>query len=200
MTKLATMCAPLLLILGWQCTHLSAGSARIDQQRLQQLIAQLGSDSFAEREQAARELEAAGPLALDALRSALKHPDSEISGRAIHLVAVLEEQALTSKMLAGKKVRLNLKEVSILDAVSELAKQSDYRVDIAGNRPALGERKITLDTGEVTFWEALHQLCKKGGLTERNLSPIKPCLTVMARGAFSRVMFNRICSRELRSC
>jgi hypothetical protein len=168
MKKLASVCVALSFVLGWhfQANFVSARSLETaEQEQVRNLIVALGSSSFAEREQAAKGLDAMGPLALDALRAAMKHQDSEISGRAARLVAVLEERILTSRMLAGKKLRLNVKNVSVFEAINELARLSENRLDVVGNRPAL-ERKITLDTGEVTYWEALQQLCQKGGLTE----------------------------------
>jgi len=160
MKQLATACLLCLIVGG------SAAADTPDQKRLAALIAGLGSDSFSEREQAAKELEAAGPAALDALKAAVSHRDSEISGRAVRLVSMIEEQIVTSKMLAAKKVRLAVKDVTVLDAIKQLSTISGYPCEAIGNLTALGERKITLDTGEVAFWEALQQLCDKGQLTE----------------------------------
>ena len=79
----------------------------------------------------------------------------------------IEEKTLTESVLAPKKVTLSLKDVSVLDAVAELAKQSGYDVQVEGNRDALAKRKITLETGQVTFFQALDQLCAVGGLVEK---------------------------------
>src|SRR5262249_13831751 len=38
----------------------------------------------------------------------------------------------------------------------------------------LGGRKVTLDTGEGTFWEAFDQFCDKAGLVEKDLLKEKP--------------------------
>src|SRR5207248_2605294 len=58
------------------------------------------------------------------------------------------------------------------DAVAELARQSGYNIQVLGDRAALASRKITLDTGETTFWQAFDQLCEKGGLVENsNFNP-----------------------------
>jgi hypothetical protein len=56
------------------------------------LIAQLGSERFAEREGATRQLEAAGESALGALRKALTSDDLEVRRRAKRLVAALERK------------------------------------------------------------------------------------------------------------
>src|SRR5581483_8882112 len=42
-----------------------------------------------------------------------------------------------------------------------------YLVLVDGDHKAVAQRKVSLETGEVTFWEALDQLCAKAGLVER---------------------------------
>lgn len=137
---------------------------KADLERVQKLIEQLGDDQFARREKAAQELEAIGPAALDLLRQAIKSEDQEVSRRAAGLVSRIEEKLLTAAMLAPRRLRLNVKDVSVEEAIAELAKKSGYPIQLAGDKPA--NRKITLDTGEVTFWEALEQLCRKAELVE----------------------------------
>ena len=56
--------------------------------------------------------------------------------------------------------------MTVLDAVNELSKQSGYPIQIDGDRTQLAQRKITLETGETTFWQAFDLLCQKGGLTD----------------------------------
>ena len=49
---------------------------------------------------------------------------------------------------------------------------------LAGDQAKLVARKVTLDTGEVPFWEALDQLCAKAGLVgniiEKNSLELPP--------------------------
>src|SRR6266540_3574441 len=75
------------------------------------------------------------------------------------------------KVLAAKKVRLNLKDTLVIDAVDELVRQSGYNVQIQGDVANLVKRKVTLDTGETTFWQAFDQLCQKAGLEEIPAAP-----------------------------
>jgi hypothetical protein len=131
--------------------------------RIGTLIKQLGSDRFNEREKARHALEKIGEAALPALRQATKSPDLETSRRATELVRLLEERLTTAKMLAAKRVHLKLKELPVLDAVAHLEKQSGYKIQVYGKPD---DRKITLDTGETTFWQALDQLCLRAGLVE----------------------------------
>jgi len=141
-----------------------AGGDQTD--RVEQLIKQLGSPKFTVRDRAKKELEAMGPAALAALRKAAKSDDMEPARRAGELVKKLEDKLTLDNQLAPKKVHLKLKDVSVLAAVEELSKQSGYPINIDGDRTGLAQRKITLDTGETTFWQAFDQVCQKGGLAE----------------------------------
>ncbi len=57
--------------------------------RVEQLIARLGDEEFAEREQAQGELLKIGPDAYDALQAAVDHEDIEIASRARYLVRLI---------------------------------------------------------------------------------------------------------------
>jgi len=140
--------------------------------RIEKLIQQLGSDSFEQREQAARGLEAIGPVALEALRKADKSDDSEIRRAAAQLVGVIEQQAETAGLLAPRRFRLQLKEISVAEAVAELSRRSGYAVALTGDLTALAQRKVTLQTEETSFWDALKQLCNRAGLEEVTHHPV----------------------------
>jgi hypothetical protein len=136
----------------------SAGNSRIAT-----LIAQLGSSRFNEREKAGRELENIGEPVLPALRQAAKSSDLETSRRAKDLLRKVEERVVTARILAPKRLRLKLKDATVSEAVKQLEKESGYKLHIHGNPD---DRRITLDTGETTFWQALDQLCVNAGLRE----------------------------------
>jgi HEAT repeats len=141
------------------------------EQRVVELIRQLGSDDFDKREQAAKALQTIGPAALEQLRKAVQSDDPEVRRAAAELVSLLEQQALTTGLLAPRRLRLDLKDASIPDAVAQLARASGYPVVLAGGQDAYADRKVTLQTGEVTFWDALHQLCQQAGLEETPAPP-----------------------------
>jgi hypothetical protein len=139
----------------------------VSTRRIEQLVKQLGSTDSADREKAQKELEAIGTPALEMLRRAVKDGDPEVSLRASQVVSRLDEKNLTVSILSPKKVKLSLKNVSVVQAVEELSKLSGYAIQIEGDRTPLANRKISLETGDVTFFEALDQLCLKGGLVEK---------------------------------
>jgi hypothetical protein len=136
-----------------------------DAERVDALILQMGSERFAERARAMLELEAVGAPALEPLRRASKACDLETARRAAELVRRIEEQILVQQALAPKKLHLRFAETPALDAVAELSKQSGYAVPITGDRTLIVERKVTLDTGDITFWEAVDRLGAKAGVT-----------------------------------
>jgi hypothetical protein len=138
-----------------------------DAARIAKLISQLGSDSFAEREQARKELETVGTPALGALRKAVRTGDLETRRRATELIRVIEENNLTAALLTPKKVHLKLKDVPVLQAVERLAKLSGYALRVDGDRTVLADKTVTLDTGEVTFWEAVDLLSARAGVIEK---------------------------------
>ncbi|MBM4069252.1 MAG: hypothetical protein FJ271_09945 [Planctomycetes bacterium] len=142
--------------------------------RVSELIKQLGSSKFAERERAAKELEAIGEPALPALRAIARSAeagqglDLEVIRRAAEIQRRLEEKIATAQILAPRRVRLKLKDVSVLDAIKELENQSKYPIMVQGDAKKLAAQKITIDTGDTTFWEAFDQLCQKAGLVDGN--------------------------------
>jgi hypothetical protein len=155
-----------------------------DQAKITQLVSQLGSQNFRQREAATKELDAMGEPALDALRKATKSGDMEVANRAAALVAKIEQRAENAKLIAPTYVELNLKETPIEEAVAQLAKQSAYQIIIAGDKSKMADRRVTLETGKVPFWKALGLLCEKADLVESDgiVNPTLPFQPVPPNG------------------
>lgn len=166
----------MVVLLGCGAPWAIAFSASPDTQEIDKLIKQLGDEKFLRREAACKALEEIGPPALDPLRRACDDPDPEVQRRAKDLVRLIERRMEREEILCPTQVRLDLNEVSVPDAVAELAKQSGYSILLGGNAAKLQpEKKITLQTGEVSFWEALDLLCLKADLTHAvNAQPLRP--------------------------
>jgi hypothetical protein len=136
------------------------------------LITQLGSSKFADREQATQALEELGTPALAALREAARSEDSEVSRRAEELIRRIERRAERDKILAPTRLRLAYTDMPLPDAVADLAKRSGCTIALRCKHEQTAQRKLTLDTGETTFWEALDQLCQQAGLVEAGVPNI----------------------------
>ncbi len=133
-----------------------------------ELVRRLASPRYAERQAATRQLEVLGESALPALRQAARDGEPEVSQRAAQLIAAIERRAEAARLLGGKRVRLNVKDMTAVDAVRELASLAGLDAhDLAffGPMPGAMQRKMTLDTGTTTFWEALDRLCEAARLT-----------------------------------
>lgn len=164
-----TPCVLLALGLGMSLSlpiPVRAAVEKVTPEQIAGLIERLGSNRFAERRQAQRLLDRVGAPALEALRKAVDSEDKEVSRLARELVARIEKREETAAALAPTQVHLVCKDMPVPEAVAALAKQSGYDIQITGTREVVAKRKITLDTGEVIFWEALDRLCRKAGLVE----------------------------------
>lgn len=138
-----------------------------DRDRIARLIGRLANPRFSARRQAYRELDAIGAPALVALRKARKDPDLETCRLARELVARIEQRLDTAAVLAPTRVRLVCIDMPVSEAIAELARKARIEILIhPASKDKLARRKVSLDTGEVTFWEAFDALCQKGGLVE----------------------------------
>src|SRR5262245_4695377 len=140
--------------------------ALTDADRIADLVKRLGGSAFADREKAANELEAIGTPALDALRKAAQSDEPERKKRAEELVKRIEAKAATARTLAAKCVRLTYSDTPLAEAVADFKAKSGYDIALSDPAGALKDRKVTLDTGDVTFWQAVGKFCDASGLTE----------------------------------
>ena len=85
------------------------------------------------------------------------------------------------------------------EAVLEIKRQTGYSVRLGGDLTRLAQRRITLDTGLCTFWEALSRFCAQAGLKE-NQAPSasfqEERFSVVQNGG----MANRIMTRHAYAC
>jgi outer membrane protein assembly factor BamB len=134
--------------------------------RTAHLIAQLGSEQGAEREAATKALDALGAASLSALRQSAAGRDPEARRRSATLIAAIEKRLATAAVLTPQKLQLHYKETPLVEAAADFSKKSGVKLKLSPELANVGERKITLDTGNVTFWEAFDQFCAKSGLVE----------------------------------
>jgi hypothetical protein len=139
-----------------------------EENRLNSLVTKLGSQEFQEREEATKALMVAGAPALEYLQKAGTSSDAEIRRRAGLIMARIEKDIETARLLKPKRIHLAYHDIPITDAVADFAKESKYPLQFEGDRVRMAGRKINLDTGDVTFWEALDQFCRAAGLMEQH--------------------------------
>jgi hypothetical protein len=163
----------LLLAVGFGTSLAAAGEAEKKnpsgkEDALARLVADLGSDDFATREAAAEELGEAGPAALPLLEKAVHSNDAEVRRRATELAEALARRLETARVLEPKRLRLVCKDMPLPAALEDFSRQSGCRMTLDPNVLAkLSERKLTLDTGYTTFWDAYEKFCAAAGLTEK---------------------------------
>jgi hypothetical protein len=139
--------------------------------QIAELITQLGSAKFKEREAATQALATIGGPALEALQRAAGSTDPEVSRRAQILAHFLQRRIETARFLAPLPIHLVYKDTPVPKAVADFANRTKFPIEIASSTARLANRKITLDTGETSFWEAFNQFCQKAGLIERIAGP-----------------------------
>jgi len=145
---------------------------KIDAVALARLVAQLGSDRYDDRETACKELDALGAAALEPLRTALGSKDEETRRRAIHVFERIQLRVETARLTKAKMVRLVYTDMTVAQAVQDMARKTGFQIQIEGDQTKLAARKITIDTGEVPFWQAVDLFCLKAGLVERGSAAI----------------------------
>jgi hypothetical protein len=175
------MVALLIVLAFLSAAALPAAAGKATSAAIRELVSELGDAKFSERQRASRALEDIGAPALAALRKAAHSPDMEVSQRASQLVERIEKRLEAAAVLAPTGVRLVAKDQSVTEVGAQLARKSNFDIQIDVNsRDRLASRKVTLDTGEVTFWEALDQLCQKANLVEGTATPANIANTIDA--------------------
>jgi len=161
---LCLLCVPVLAAtFGW-----AADAPREVTSDAGRLVERLGSPRFAEREAAFKALHALGAAARPALRVGAKSTDAEVRQRAGELLARLERAADAAEAFAPTKVHLKVTEVPLADVVRDLTMQSRVQLQLAREPVDLPGRRVTLDTGDVSFWEALEALCRRAKVSIRS--------------------------------
>jgi hypothetical protein len=143
-----------------------ADGKKAEDPKIKKLVEQLGSDTFDEREAAYKALDAIGEPALAALRKAVAEGDAEVRKRADDLVKKIEKRTESTRVLGATKVKFVFKETPVAEAVAKIQEQTGYQIYLHDPENKLKDRKVTLDTGETNFWDAIEQFCKKAGLAE----------------------------------
>jgi len=134
------------------------------------LVDRLGSLEFAERQEATRALDDLGAQALSALKAGLSSDDMEVRRRCEELLEKIERRIESARTVVAKQIQLSYKDTPLSEAVADFTRKSGYAIEL-GDAARSGARRITLETGTVSFWEALDRFCVAAGLVESGLLP-----------------------------
>jgi hypothetical protein len=132
---------------------------------IEQLVARLGADSYADREAAMAALTEVGPAAIPALEAAAASGDPEVARRAAVLLVRIRRRA-DDALLTAKTVRLEYRNVPLGVAVADLAARTGLNVVLDPDRIADVLRPVTCVTGDLPVWEAVAAFCRAAGLRE----------------------------------
>lgn len=134
-------------------------------------VAALSHPRYAEREKAARDLEAAGEPALPALRAAATSADPELRDRAAAVADRIERAARSKKLLAAPRLAVKLDKVPLQQAILEVSKKTGLKFQLEPGKDTDLRRPVTVDTGEAPFWEAVAAFYAAAGLVENDNPP-----------------------------
>ena len=127
-----------------------------------ELVRRLGAEQYADRQAAEQALRALGPGALPALREGVASRDAEIRKRSGELIAAIERRSLSTPTM----LTLDFRDQTLERIVDSINGRNGIRLGLLP--PAtdpITQRRLTLkSSGPVTYWEAVGQLCKAGGL------------------------------------
>ncbi len=124
------------------------------------LITDLGSEDYRTREKAGRDLAALGEKALPAMRSILLATDNpEVQRRLVVLVRKMD----TERLLAPKRVTMNLKEKTIKDALDDISKQTNYKIEFSGGGGAADNLRHNFEFENTPFWVAVDKIASMAG-------------------------------------
>ncbi len=131
----------------------------------------LAHPRYAVREKSTRELLAAGEPALKALRAACLSDDPELRRRAEAIAEKIDLAIRSERLLVAPKIALKLDKVPLQQAVDEVAKKTGLHFQLQATKNIDRRRPITLDTGEVPFWDAVDAFYKAAELVEDDNPP-----------------------------
>jgi hypothetical protein len=121
------------------------------------LIDQLGSVRYADREAAARALERLGKEALPALHLGSDSRDMEIRTRAAAILRKIEGSLLSQPTM----VRLDFHDTPLPEVVARLSQQTGMKISLfPENLPRWKAQRVSLREPEpIPFWKAVDRLC-----------------------------------------
>jgi len=141
---------------------LAAVLGQVPRTQPSELVRQLGSSRFAEREAATAALETMGAEALPAIRAVTDSTDLELRARAESLLAKIESSELTRASL----VKLNVADCALDEVINNSESKWPNRLAWHPDVPEpVRRRPVTIcEKAPLAFWAAVDRLCSAGDL------------------------------------
>jgi hypothetical protein len=142
--------------------------------RIGQNVANLSNDRFRVREQATLDLIAIGEPALPSLQGLLNSKDQEVRRRAQTAIRTIQNRLRNEALIRAPKLRLKYEARPLDEALADLSQKSGlpFVLDAKANKNP--KMSITLDTGDVPYWEAIEKFLSAAGLVEVVEQPAPP--------------------------
>lgn len=157
------------LLVGGSILLADAGKPVVSQERIEKLIAQLGSAAYAEREQATKELRAIGEAALSALKEAAeKTSDPEIKRRASDLVRVIEAELAAELLRRPTLISVAYHNTPVPDVLQDLTAKTGvpFQLQRPERLTQLRQKMVTLRLDQKPLWEVVDQVLAACGLRQ----------------------------------
>jgi hypothetical protein len=129
----------------------------------QRLVDLLGSGRFWQRLAAMDDLEKLGPTILPDLHDAAKKPtDPEVRRRLEEVILKLE----TAGALKPTLITLKVTDQPLRKIAEAIGRQAGYRIEVwpPAGADERDKRLLSVDFQNISFWEAIQQLCELGGM------------------------------------
>ncbi len=149
-----------------------AGAAEAD--RVAAAIDNLGHARFQVRQQAALELISSGESALKPLQAALASRDEEVRHRAEAIVRIIENKMRNDALIRAPKLRLKYDNMPLDQALADLSQKSGLPLILDPKAVKNPKQPVTLDSGDVPYWEAIEKFLAAAGIAEVVEAPKPP--------------------------
>ena len=136
---------------------------------LERLVADLGADEIARRDEAERLLRREGERALPLLEAALRSGTAEVVMRAERVSTLIRDDAtLRADLGPARSLRITVREMEFRKALALVDRQAGFETRISDD---VEDRKVTLSVEDSPYLEVLDLLCGAHGAARLDVRP-----------------------------
>jgi|GEM_PF-6248675 len=137
-------------------------------------IVRLADRDFRVRESATRELIRFDREARSIVWFLASSPDADLSERASRILKGIDRNRLVREFAVAPTLRLRFADVPLQVALADVERRTGIRLQEFPGDIADRTRRVTLDTGDVPFWDAIARFLDGCGLSVRPCTGIAP--------------------------